>query len=134
MEEGLPELPDGWTVWNAEDGGRVILAYRPDVFEGKSFPAACLPTLYVSPSDPDQRPGTRSRTGERWHVTLYLEPEVRVRDRETATDDRESAIEAAIDLAGDFAAGEIDVRDVYQVPREGYLEELERLTGQGRGA
>jgi hypothetical protein len=134
MDESLPDLPAGWSVWNAEPGGRVILAYRPDVFEGSSFPAACLPTLYVSPSDPDQRPGARGRSDSRWHVSLYLEPEVRVRDRDADVADRETAIETARTLAADFSAGEIDFRDVYQVPREAYLDELERLTGAGQGA
>lgn len=137
MDEELPELPAGWSVWNAEPGGQVILAYRPDIFEGESFPAACLPTLFVSRSSPDQRRrGPPSETGDSdWHVTLYLEPEVRVRDRETTETDRDTALEAARDLAADFSAGEIDVRDAYQVPRDAYLSELERLTGDtGQGA
>lgn len=137
MNEDLPDLPEGWTVWNAEPGGQVIIAYRPDVFEGESFPAACLPTLFVSRSSPDQRrrqpPSTAG--GSDWHVTLYLEPEVRVRDWETSKTDRAAALEAAREVAAEFSAGEIDVRDAYQVPREAYLSELERLTGdQGQGA
>lgn len=137
MEEEIPDLPEGWTVWNAEPGGQVILAYRPDVFEGESFPAACLPTVFVSRSSPDQR--KRRAPGETadaaWHVTLYLEPEVRVRDRETSWPARSDALEAARNIAADFSAGEIDVRAAYQVPREDYLSELERLTGRtGQGA
>lgn len=137
MTEQLSDLPPGWTVWNADPEGEVILVYRPDVFEGESFPPACLPTMYVSRSDPDQRkrrsPG--SRQDREWHVTLYLEPEVRVRDREVTKTDRDAALEAARSLAAAFSAGDIDVRDAYQVPREAYLDELERLTdGDGRGA
>lgn len=137
MTEALPDLPPGWTVWNAEPDGDVILAYRPDVFEGESFPPACLPTMYVSRSDPNQRkrrdPGPRQDSA--WHVTLYLEPEVRVRNQEVTTSDRNAALEAARNIAAAFSAGEIDVRDAYQVPREEYLDELERLTdGDGRGA
>lgn len=137
MDSDIPDLPDGWTVWNAEPGGQVILAFRPDIFEGDSFPAACLPTLFVSRSSPDQRKRRPpSQTGDSdWHVTLYLEPEVRVRDRETASATRADALEAAREVAADFSAGEIDVRAAYQVPREAYLTELERLTGDaGRGA
>lgn len=128
------DLPEGWTVWNAEPEGRVILAYRPDVFEGESFPPACLPTLYVSRSAPGRRRpggGGTDRTG--WHVTLFLEPEVRVRDRGGEAPDRETALAMARELAADFAAGRIDVRAAYQVPREAYLAELERLTGAGQG-
>lgn len=137
MDDDIPDLPEGWTVWNAEPGGQVILAYRPDIFEGESFPPACLPTLFVSPTSPDQRkrrPPSQTADSE-WHVTLYLEPEVRVRDRETSSSTRREALEAARDLAADFAAGQVDVRAAYQVPREAYLTELERLTADaGRGA
>jgi hypothetical protein len=137
MDEEIPPLPDGWTVWNVDPGGQVILAYRPDVFEGESFPAACLPTLFVSRSSPDQRrrrPPSEAGDAD-WHVTFYLEPEVRIRDRETTETDRGAALEAARDVAADFAAGEIDVRAAYQVPREAYLSELERLTAdEGQGA
>lgn len=137
MDEDIPNLPDGWTVWNAESGGQVILAYRPDIFEGESFPAACLPTLFVSRSSPDQRKrGPPSHSSDTdWHVTLYLEPEVRVRDHETSRSTRSEALEAAREVASDFSAGQIDVRAAYQVPREAYLTELERLIGDaGQGA
>lgn len=132
MADELSELPPGWTVWNAESDGRVILAYRPDIFEGQSFPPACLPTLYVSRSDPDQRKRRSSgpNRDSQWHVTLYLEPEVRVREKGVTRTDRDAALAAARDLAAAFSAGEIDVRGAYQVPREAYLAELERLTGE----
>ncbi|MFB6111465.1 MAG: DUF5820 family protein [Halobacteriaceae archaeon] len=130
----LDALPPGWTVWNAESAGRVILAYRPDVFEGESFPAPCLPTIYVSQSDPDQRKRRTGgpRTGGEWHVTLYLEPEVRVHAADRTAADRQGALAAARELAAAFAAGDLDLRDAYQVPREAYLAELERLTGEAR--
>jgi len=118
--------PDGWTVWHEESGGRAILAYRPDVFDTEAFPAACLPTIYVSPGSPRRRPGARRDDG--WTITLYLEPEVEVRV-ETA-DTRTAGVEAALDLATAFAAGEIDYRDAYQVPRETYLDHLDGLVGR----
>jgi len=118
--------PDGWTVWHEESGGRAILAYRPDVFDTEAFPAACLPTIYVSPGSPRRRPGARRDDG--WTITLYLEPEVEVRV-ETA-DTRTAGVEAALDLATAFAAGEIDYRDAYQVPRETYLDRLDGLVGR----
>lgn len=133
MTEEFPDLPPGWTVWNAEPNGDVILAFRPDIFEGESFPPACLPTMYVSRSDPTQRKrrSTGPRQDSEWHVTLYLEPEVRIRDREVTKADRDTALEAAMKLATAFSAGEIPIREAYQVPREAYLEELERLTDGG---
>jgi hypothetical protein len=123
-------LPDGWTVWNEEPGGRVVLAFRPDVFEGERFPPECLPTLYVSRRPPGQR---RRRAGQRsdaWHVAFYLEPEVRVRDCEATADSREGALAAAREVAASFADGAVDPRASYQVPREEYIAELERLTGR----
>lgn len=44
---GDMELPEGWRVWSESDD-RLILAYRPDVFDGAGFAAPCLPTLYVT--------------------------------------------------------------------------------------
>jgi hypothetical protein len=121
-------LPDGWTVWTAEPDGRVILAYRPDVFEGESFPAPCLPTIYVTNGSPHRRPGAGAVETDTWRVLLFLEPDVD--DEEGQFDDRESAVGTAIELAARFAAGEVDYRGLYQVPREAYLDELDRLTGR----
>jgi len=122
----LDDLPDGWTVWHEESGGRVILAYRPDVFDTDAFSAACLPTIYLSPGSPRRRPGARQDDG--WTVTLFLEPDVDARV-ETA-DTRDAGVDVAIDLARAFAAGEIDYRDAYQVPREGYFDRLDELVGR----
>lgn len=119
-------LPDGWTVWHEESGGRAILAYRPDVFDTEAFPAACLPTIYLSPGSPRRRPGTGQ--GDGWTVTLYLEPEVDARVDTAET--REAGIETAIDLAGEFARGAVDYRAAYQVPREDYFDRLDELVGR----
>ena len=60
-------LGDGWRVWNAETD-RVILAYRPDVFDGGEFPAACMPTLYVTHGQRNRRPGEIGRASCRERV------------------------------------------------------------------
>ncbi|MDZ7702094.1 MAG: DUF5820 family protein [Halobacteriales archaeon] len=127
----LADLPEGWEVWNAEPGGRVVLAYRPDVFDGDAFPPACLPTLTVAPGrSPDGRPDPRGETG-RWHVALYLEPDVRVRDVEASFDERASAVERAVAVAAAFVAGEVDYRGAYHEPPEGYLDRLDELVRAG---
>lgn len=122
----LDALADAWTVWNQTEA-KLILAYRPDIFDSERFPAPCLPTVYLTRGKRTRRPGA-DRTGEDWYVTLYLEPEVE-RDPESFTD-RESAIEGAVSVANRFAAGDIDYRDLYQVPRDAYLDELDELTGR----
>lgn len=123
------DLPPGWEVWNAETHGRVVLAYRPDVFDGETFPAACLPTLTVAPGrSPDARPDRRGRTGA-WHVALYLEPDVRVRGVEARFDDRDAAVERAVAVARAFATGEVDYRAAYHEPRADYLDRLDELIG-----
>ncbi|PSP79941.1 hypothetical protein BRC88_07430 [Halobacteriales archaeon QS_4_69_225] len=122
-------LGDGWRVWNAEDD-RIVLAYRPDVFDGGEFPAPCLPTLYVTRGRRTRRPeGTRNLPPDApWMVTLYLEPEV---SREPdAHDGFAAARSAAETLTRRFAAGDVDYRSLYQVPRERYLETLDELTGR----
>jgi len=122
----LDALTEDWTVWNRTDA-ELILAYRPDVFDSENFPPPCLPTIYLTHGKRTRRPGA-DRTGEDWYVTLYLEPEV---DHQAeTTPDRASAVETAVDLANEFAAGEFDFRSLYQVPREAYLDELDELTGQ----
>ena len=121
-------LPAGWTVWN-ESEQRCVLVYRPDVFDSHEFPAPCLPTIYLTHGRRSRRPGAdRSTAGDSWYVTLYLEPDVdRDADRFAA---REAAIAGAVDLAARFAAGGIDYRGLYQVPREAYLAKLDELTGR----
>jgi hypothetical protein len=122
-------LAEGWRVWNADDT-RLILAYRPDVFDGAAFDPACMPTIYVTRGRKTKRPeGSRNLPPDApWTVTLFLEPDVST-DPEFH-DGREPAVEAALSLAGSFAAGEVDYRGLYQLPRETYLDELDRLTGR----
>ncbi|ELY42421.1 DUF5820 family protein [Natronorubrum sulfidifaciens] len=123
-------LADGWDVWSHGDDGRLVLAYRPDVFNGDDFPAACLPTLYVTHGKRTRRPGTNptTRTDETdWYVTLYLEPDVSAENERFPTQD--DAIARALALARAFAEGEVDYRGLYQVPRETYFERLDELTG-----
>lgn len=121
-------LGDGWQVWNAEED-RVIIAYRPDVFDGSEFPAACLPTIYVTRGRRTRRPeGNRNLPPDApWMVTLFLEPDVN-RDPEPH-ESLEDALETAKTLTRRFAAGEVDYRGLYQVPREDYFEKLDDLTG-----
>lgn len=128
------DLPPGWTVWNEDPDGRVVLVYRPDVFSGDTFPPECLPTLSVSPRPPDRRRRRAGTGSEKWHVTLHLEPEVRVRECDATRPDRAAALSAAVETAQAFARGDIDPRSAYQVPREAYLEKLASLTGGGREA
>lgn len=121
----LDSLSDEWVVWN-EEQARIVLAFRPDVFDGGDLPAACLPTIYVTRGRRDRRPGGE-RVGENWYVTLYLEPDV---DCGTDSyDSRGEATAAAVMLAETFANGDIDYRSVYQVPREAYFERLDELVG-----
>jgi hypothetical protein len=124
----LDALSEGWTVWNEEPEGRVILAYRPDVFDAEAFPAACLPTIYVTNGSRNARPGAGQLQTAEWHATLFAEPEI-----ELATEQRDSraaAMDAAVALAERFAEGDVPYRDAYQVPREAYFAELDELTGR----
>jgi hypothetical protein len=122
-------LGEGWTVWNAEDD-RVIVAYRPDVFDGGEFPAPCLPTIYVTRGRRNRRPeGNRNLPPDApWMVTLYLEPDVNADPESYETP--AAAAEAAADLSERFADGDVDYRGLYQVPRESYFEKLDELTGR----
>ncbi|WP_255167335.1 DUF5820 family protein [Natrononativus amylolyticus] len=125
-------LPDGWVVWNDGEDGRSVLAYRPDVFNADDFPAPCLPTLYLTHGKRTRRPGVNpnSRTADDdWFVTLYLEPEVHLRE-DNRFPSREAALEYAIELARRFDDGELDYRGLYQVPRERYFDRLDELTGR----
>jgi hypothetical protein len=121
-------LPDGWEVWS-DEASKIVLAYRPDVFDTASFPAACLPTLYVTKGQRDRRPGKdRPAPDATWYVTLFLEPDVN-RGQESF-DDRGAAVDGATALAREFAGGEVDYRSLYQVPRPDYFEKLDELTGR----
>lgn len=122
----LAELHDDWTVWSDETD-RVVLVYRPDVFDGGAYPAPCLPTIYATRGKRNRRPGGE-RVGTEWSVTLSLEPDVEARSETHA--DRSAALAAATDLADEFARGDVDYRDCYQVPRPEYLDELDALTGR----
>lgn len=124
---GFEGLPGGWEVWSDEDT-RVVLAYRPDVFDTAAFPAPCLPTIYLSKGQRDRRPGRHEPPPEAdWYVTLYLEPEVA--RPPVRADDRTGAETRAVDLATSFVAGDIDFREMYQVPRDAYLDRLDELVG-----
>ncbi|MFB6169705.1 MAG: DUF5820 family protein [Haloarculaceae archaeon] len=127
----MEDVPEGWVVWNDDPGGRLVLVYRPDVFDADRFDAACLPTIYVRRKAPGQRKRRRNPVAsDDWYVTLFLEPEVRVRAADSAHADHGAAIEAARDLARAFAAGDVDYRESYQLPRETYLDALDELTGR----
>ncbi|WP_436906507.1 DUF5820 family protein [Halosimplex marinum] len=120
-------LTDDWAVWSDEPE-KAVLAYRPDVFDGAEFPAPCLPTIYLTKGRRSRHPGTRTRPSDPWVVTLYLEPEVNRSPDEYDT--REAAEDGAVELAGRFADGDVDYRDLYQVPREEYFGKLDELTGR----
>ncbi|MFC6904185.1 DUF5820 family protein [Halalkalicoccus tibetensis] len=125
----MEELPAGWERWNDEPD-RAVFVYRPDVFDSRTFPAPCMPTLYLS-NGPHRNPRPEQRhgaTSDEWYLTLYLEPEVAL--AEERYDDREGAAAGAEDLAERFAAGELDYRGAYQVPRPEYLDRLDELTGR----
>ncbi|MFD1515180.1 DUF5820 family protein [Halomarina rubra] len=121
-------LADGWRVWSDADN-RLVLAYRPDVFDGSEYPPPCMPTIYVTHGRRSRRPGTprNPAPGDPWVVTLFLEPDVK-RDPEFF-DGRSEAIAGAYDLAARFARGDVDHRGLYQVPRDAYLDALDELTG-----
>ena len=124
----VDSLPPGWELWS-EQASKIVLAYRPDVFNSADFPAACLPTLYLTKGKRDRRPGKdRPAPDAPWYVTLFLEPDVN--HPQESFDDRTAAVDGAISLAANFAAGEIDYRSLYQVPRPEYFEKLDELTGR----
>lgn len=120
-------LPDGWRVWNEEPSGRAILVYRPDVFSGDDLPPECLPTIYLTNGSRNARPGAGQYATDEWHVVLFLEPEIEA-VAETH-DGREAGAASAVEVAARFAAGEIDYRAAYQVPREDYFERLDEYVG-----
>jgi hypothetical protein len=123
----LADLPAGWSVWS-DEADTVVLVYRPDVFDTEAFPAPCLPTLYLTKGERDRRPGPNDPDpDDPWYVTLFLEPDVS-RSAETA-ETRVDAEDLAVDIADRFVRGAIDLRGLYQVPREDYLDRLESLVG-----
>lgn len=125
----MDEVSDGWVEWSHADD-RLVLAYRPDVFDGGAFPPPCLPTIYVSRGRRGRHPGVERDPppGTPWYVTLFLEPDVECDPETFGT--RARARDGARDLACRFAAGSVDYRALYQVPREAYFEKLDELTGR----
>ncbi|WP_299262295.1 DUF5820 family protein [Halorientalis sp.] len=122
------DLATGWEVWTQGET-RCVLAYRPDIFDSSDFPAPCLPTIYLTKGQRGRRPGRHQPApGDPWHVTLYLEPEIEVDS--ARYDDQEAAVDGVRDLATRFVDGEFDLRSVYQLPRETYLDELESLVAR----
>ncbi len=125
----MDDPPEGWDVWNAEEGGLAVFVFRPDVFDSSTFPPECLPTLRVTRGSPGtkRRRAGREKTG--WGVALFMEPEVRVRECDRQAGSREDALAAARTVMESFAAGDVDYRGAYQVPRDEYVAELDRLVG-----
>ncbi len=124
----LDALADGWQLWN-EEPQKLVFTYRPDLFNTEDYPAPCLPTIHITKGKRGRRPGRKDPAPDAsWYVTLYLEPDVT--DKERSFDSREGAITAGIDIAEQFATGEIDYRSLYQVPRPAYLDRLDELTGR----
>jgi len=121
-------LAAGWELWNREQR-MVILTYRPDIFDSESFPAPCLPTIHIRKGTQSRHPGRDDPDPEDpWYVTLYLEPEIEGPRQQY--DSKAEARDGALELAEQFATGEIDYRGIYQVPRPKYFEKLDELTGQ----
>lgn len=121
-------LPEPWAVWNDETH-RVVLVYRPDIFDSDEFPPPCLPTLHLRKGKRSRRPGRdQPQRDDPWYVTLSLEPDVTGESQQF--EDRNAAIDGASEIAATFDAGEVDYRSLYQVPREDYLAKLDELTGR----
>ena len=127
VEMPSPDLPDGWVRWHDGPDGVLIATYRPDVFDGTRFPAACLPTLSVKPKRDRGRRGRPTRAGREaeWTTELILEPDVVV-DR-TDHRDRDGAVAEAYRLAQAFVNGHLEYRAAYDVPRDRYLAQLDGL-------
>lgn len=123
-------LPESWTVWS-EQQHKIVVVYRPDVFDSQAFPAPCLPTIYLTKGRRGRRPGTdRPHPDDPWYATLSLEPDVT--DEREQFEDKAAALDGVVDIAAAFAAGDIDYRALYQVPRPEYLDRLDELTGRER--
>lgn len=124
----LDDLSSEWEIWNREPT-KVVLTYRPDVFNSEAYPAPCLPTIHIRRGKRSRRPGRNTSTPDDfWYVTLYLEPEVSGEERRYESQD--GAFDAAVETAAQFAAGEIEYRSLYQVPRPEYLDRVDELTGR----
>ncbi len=124
----LDGLADGWELWN-EEQQKIVLTFRPDVFNSDDFPAPCLPTIHITKGKRGRRPGRKNPSpDEPWYVTLYLEPDVT--HDEQSYDSRDEALDGGRELAEQFSAGEIAYRSLYQVPRPAYLDRLDELTGR----
>lgn len=118
---------EGWQVWHSESQ-KLVLTFRPDVFDSDAFPAPCLPTIYTTKGRRGRRPGPHHPSPEdAWYVTLYLEPDV---SDEWQYDSQRTASEETARLATRFETGEYDYRSLYQVPRPAYLDKLDELTGK----
>ena len=124
----LDGLAEGWEVWS-DERTKTVLAYRPDVFNTADLPAACLPTIYLTKGKQSRRPGRdRPSPDDAWYVTLYLEPEIDA--GQESFDSEERAHDYVTEVSTRFVAGDVDYRDLYQVPRPDYFEKLDELTGQ----
>lgn len=122
----LDGLADGWEVWSDEET-KVVVAYRPDVFNTADFDAACLPTIYLTKGKQGRRPGRdHPNPADAWYVTLYLEPDVHA--GQESFDNRQAAHDHIVSLSERFVAGDIAYRDLYQVPRPEYFDKLDELT------
>ena len=122
------ELAEGWQLWNEEEH-KLVFTYRPDVFNSSDFPAPCLPTIHVTKGRRSRRPGRNTpNPDDSWYVQLYLEPDVT--DEERSCESRDRAREIALDVAEQFAAGAVDYRELYQVPRPAYFDRLDELVGE----
>jgi hypothetical protein len=124
----LSTLADGWEIWNKEPQGRIILAYRPDVFNTTDYPAACLPTITIAPGTSPNAPRDHRQASSAWHVALYLEPRVRVTTKDATVPTRPAAIEHALSLSHEFSDGNIDFDAAYIDPRPAYITKLNELT------
>ena len=120
-------LPSGWTRWHSGNDGTVIWTFRPDIFDGTSYPASCLPTVTVK-RERQRGPRGRPRSGGHdasWCAELRLEPDVLL-DRKTLRD-RTKALDAARSLATAFSANELSFDNAYQDERQQYLHKLAEL-------
>jgi hypothetical protein len=118
------ELPEGWYVWSDEDG--LVACYKPDVFDADKYPRPCLPLITVT----EASRGTASgRDG--WRVSLHIEADVPARGVRRTAPDYETALDHAVAVARDFAAGEYDIAGFYAEGdvREEYVARLEDEVG-----
>lgn len=116
-------LPEGWVLWSDEDG--LVVCYRPDVFDGESYPRPCLPTMTVSEADVGTVGGR-----EGWRVTFYVEADVPARGLESVFVDYDEAIDYVVETGQRFVEGDLDLRGFYADGdvREEYVQRLENMT------